>query len=89
MERWTISEKFQVKVETRTLKKKDQISWSKIAEISELQLGLKIFLKQFISSLLKNYEIQNWLSATWSWKDKGVAPSWEWQAYFSWYNFSA
>ena len=59
MERWTISEKFQVKVETRTLKKKDQISWSKIAEISELQLGLKIFLKQFISSLLKNYEIQN------------------------------
>ena len=49
----------------------------------KFQLWPKIPLKLVIFSLCKNYEIKKKSSVTWSQKDKGVASSWEWHAYFS------
>ena len=45
-------------------------------------------LKLVIFIIWKNYEISKKSSVTWSWKDKGVASSWESHAHFSWVNFT-
>ena len=49
---------------------------------SEFQLWPNIPLKLVIFPFWKNYKILKKSSVTWSWRDKGVASSLEWQAYF-------
>ena len=63
--------------------KKVKFHIGKIAEIQDFQIWPKIYLELVIFSFWKSYQTIRKSSAPFSQKDKSMASSWEWHAYFS------
>ena len=73
MEKWTVSEILDILVQSWTLK---------FHKVKLLKFKTFKFNQKYFSIMKKLWDLKK-SSASQSWKDKGVALSWEWHAYFS------